>query len=336
MRLLSKFTIMSRVFTIAFALLISASMNAKELVIKSKGPKNPAPFDQSKLMDCDPPISYTEFSLNNIRFGLESGGQIWENNGNASYEIPKVDPTSNEIPIHSLYAGALWVGGYAPDGNLKLAAVTYRTGGGTDFYNGPLSNNNFATADFCEEYDAHFPEQNQLPTSFDSNGNAIAFRTAGARRLDVQIHRSYHDALANGTAEELFPDGYNYPAYFDDWPGNNFNESYDFFLAPFFDYGDANGVYDPSEGDYPWFDLDNNVDCKSRSVTDPIPLFGDEAMWWVFNDNGGVHTETGGSPIGLEIQAQAFAYTTTNEILHLCDYQQRYSDSSRLLLRTVG
>ena len=37
-------------------------------------------------------------------------------------------------------------------------------------------------------------------------------------------------------------------------------------------------------------------------------LFGDQSVWWVFNDKGGYHAETGGAEIGLEIQAQAFAY----------------------------
>jgi type II secretory pathway pseudopilin PulG len=55
-------------------------------------------------------------------------------------------------------------------------------------------------------------------------------------------------------------------------------------------------------------------------VTDPIPLFGDETLWWVFNDNGGLHTETGGQQIGMEIQAQAFAYTTTDEINNMTFY----------------
>jgi len=255
----------------------------------------PKPKASNKMMDCNPPIAYTEFALNNVRFGLETAGQLWENNGSASYEVPKVDPATNSPSINSIYAGGIWIGGYSPDGQLRLAAVTYRQNG-TDFYNGPLSNNNFATADLCSDFDKHFY----------------------ANKTDAQIHRSYFLATEEERAD-LFPDGYTIPDYFDNWPGNNNLPNYAPFLAPFFDF-DGDGIYDPTVGDYPGYDLDNAVDCKTRDRRDPIPLFGDATLWWVFNDNGGLHTETGGEPIGMEVQAQAFAYTTTDQINNMTFY----------------
>ncbi|NNC81947.1 MAG: hypothetical protein HKN79_00075 [Flavobacteriales bacterium] len=301
--------------------MISFLAEAKEYEGKSNSNKKSKASASalSKMADCNPPIAYTEFALNNVRFGLEAGGQIWEDNGDASYEVPKVDPESGEISIHSLYAGALWIGGYSPDGQLKLAAVTYRSGGGTDFFNGPLSNNGFATADFCNttgysEFDAHFPTGNTAP-DFDVR------RPSGVSRTDVQIHRAYFQCINDPDCDvdELFPDGYSMPDYFNNWPGYNSDPNYSAYLAPYWDF-DGNGLYEPSQGDYPWFDLDNAIDCKTRQVTDPLPLFGDEAIWWVFNDNGGIHTETGGQQIGMEIQAQAFAYTTTDEINNMTFY----------------
>jgi len=185
-----------RILTILTALLLTFSLQAKELPGKRNNRISTSVL--AKVEDCNPPIAYTEFALNNVRFGLEAGGQIWENNGDAAYSIPKVDLASGEIPIHSLYAGALWLGGYSPDGQLKLAAVTYRTGGATDFYNGPLSNDNFATADFCGSYDRHFL----------------------ANRTDCQVHRAFFSA-SEEEVEQLFPDGYSIPSYFNDWPGQN-------------------------------------------------------------------------------------------------------------------
>ncbi|MDA0972751.1 MAG: hypothetical protein O2867_03355 [Bacteroidetes bacterium] len=269
------------------------ALNAREY--KPKGTQAPKPKATAKMIDCNPPIAYTEFALNNIRFGLETGGQLWENNGNASYEIPKVDPSTNLPSVHSIYAGGLWMGGRSPDGQLRVAAVTYRTGG-TDFYNGPLSNNTFATADLCDEFDRHF----------------------FANRTDALIHRSYFLASEEERAE-LFPNGYVIPAYFFDWPGNNDLPNYAPALAPYFDF-DGDGRYDPELGDFPGYDLDNAIDCKTRNRTDPIPLFGDQTLWWVFNDNGGVHTEFGGERIGMEIQAQCFAYTTTDQINNMSFY----------------
>lgn len=70
------------------------------------------------------------------------------------------------------------------------------------------------------------------------------------------------------------------------WPAFNPNGSP---LAPFVDY-DNDGLYDPSLGDYP-------------------KIKGDQAIFFVYNDKGGTHTETGGQAIGLEIQGMIYAYS---------------------------
>jgi len=59
----------------------------------------------------------------------------------------------------------------------------------------------------------------------------------------------------------------------------------------------------------------------------PLDIFSDytsdqlnEEWSWeylalVFNDKGNIHTETGGDPIGMEIRAQAFAFTTSKSLV---------------------
>ncbi len=42
--------------------------------------------------------------------------------------------------------------------------------------------------------------------------------------------------------------------------------------------------------------------------------------WWVFNDKGNQHTETGGQPIGMEIRAQGFAFSTNDEVNNMTFY----------------
>lgn len=64
-------------------------------------------------------------------------------------------------------------------------------------------------------------------------------------------------------------------------------------LAPFFD-SNTNGTYDPYAGDYPL-------------------IKGDQAIFFVFNDKGGVHGETGGAAIGLEIQAMIYEYSCPDD-----------------------
>ncbi len=71
-----------------------------------------------------------------------------------------------------------------------------------------------------------------------------------------------------------------------DWPAHgrgNFSNN----LAPFMDT-DKNGVYEPTKGDYP-------------------KIKGDQMLWWVFNDIG-MHTETGGQSLGVEVHGSCYAY----------------------------
>ena len=60
-------------------------------------------------------------------------------------------------------------------------------------------------------------------------------------------------------------------------------------MAPFVDLN-GNGIYEPLLGDYP--------DIK-----------GDQALWWVFNDNGPAHSSSNGKPLGVEVHGMAYAYS---------------------------
>ncbi len=73
------------------------------------------------------------------------------------------------------------------------------------------------------------------------------------------------------------------------WPGNgNVWAGEDAQLAPYIDM-DNDGIYDPlHDGDYPCFP-------------------GDLALWWVYNDDG-LHTETGGAPLGVQVENLAYVF----------------------------
>lgn len=81
----------------------------------------------------------------------------------------------------------------------------------------------------------------------------------------------------------------NYPVI-QDWPAHGSVASgEDYFQAPFVDV-DADGVYDPAgDGDYPCIE-------------------GDQALWWTYNDDADIHTETGGDKFGLQVKTMAYAY----------------------------
>lgn len=74
-------------------------------------------------------------------------------------------------------------------------------------------------------------------------------------------------------------------------------------MAPFIDV-DGNGIYDPLAGDYPDFK-------------------GEQALWWVFSDNGPTHTQSNGRPLGVEVHAMAYAFrrgTLIDDVVYY-DYQ---------------
>ncbi len=174
------------------------------------------------------------------------------------------------------FAAAIWVGGKDNSGNLKLAAQTYRQSG-SDYWPGPLDTATVSTdANECLKYDRHWK----------------------LLRSDVQTFVDHFTGKLTGI--------YTPPADIISWPGNgdaSKNEGH--FLAPFHDVNN-DGIYDPYSGDYPDFDLSLHPTCGH--------LFGDQNIWWVFNDEGNIHTETGGAPIGLEVRAQAFCFQTNDEI----------------------
>lgn len=99
------------------------------------------------------------------------------------------------------------------------------------------------------------------------------------------------------------------------WPGNgdqSLGQAAN--LAPYHD-ADGDGKYNPGGGDYPTLD---------PGVLGAKP---DQMIWWIYNDKGNTHTAyPGGDPIGLEIQALAFAFSTSNEINNMTFYKYRVAN----------
>ncbi|MFZ1688952.1 MAG: T9SS C-terminal target domain-containing protein [Flavobacteriales bacterium] len=254
----------------------------------------------AKADGCSPATHSTELDLNNVRALIETGGNMWQDRsspGGAAYEVPKTDDRSGP---NSLFAGALWMGGLSPDNQLKFAGVRFRQVG-NDYWPGPLTNDGNASipADVCNDYD----------------------RTWKTHRNDVAAHNGYYLCLAdpNCNVNVDFP-GYIIPSVFTEWPAiGDVAAGQDLYIAPFNDFN-GDGDYEPGDGDSPGYDLDGTIDCKARFREDAIPLFGDENIWWVFNDNGNAHTESSGLPIGMEIRAQAFAFATNDEVNNMTFY----------------
>ena len=222
---------------------------------------------------------------------IHSGGDMWwDLSGSPEYEVPKGSGK------HSMFVGAMWFGGLDGSGNLHVAAQRYRMSG-VDFWPGPLNSSAEVTPDVCSAYDQLF----------------VTYRD------EVETFVNWYNSDPETQAAE-YP-GYEIPASILNWPGNGDQAAgYDYYLAPFFDYN-LDGAYNPEDGDYPYYDLTGTVPC-GFSREDRFPrLYGDQNIWWVFNDKGNTHGETFGDAIGLEIRAQAFALSTEDEVNNCTFYK---------------
>jgi hypothetical protein len=227
---------------------------------------------------CAPASAVASLDINNTRARIMNGGDMWwDLVGNAAYEIPKVTQQGEQRKT-SLFAGALWIGGYDQGNNLREAAMTYRQTG-NDFFPGALDVNTASIdASECIAWDKIYQVTREEINSFIENKSS-----------------SVPDNIGN-------------------WPAHGHgNQAH--YLAPFVDM-DNNGEYNTDAGDYP-------------------DVRGDQVLWFVYNDKGNTHTETKAQAIGLEIQTQAFAFATNDEINNMTFYQQKIINRSKNKLEKV-
>lgn len=231
--------------------------------------------------NCPTPSAQIDLDVNNVRAKILNGGDLWWN--------PTTQVNTYEVPIGSsknaLFCGSIWIGGFDASNQLLTAAQTYRQAGANDFWAGPIS------------------------VAPGSGNLSISPATCSLYNNLFAITKAEVITFANGGAAT--------PAIIN-WPGNgNVSSGQLPFLAPFFD-ANNDGIYDHTTGDYPYFNLSGNYPVnQTTGLTECNDyLFGDKSIWWVFNDIGNVKTETNSGPIGLEIRAQAFAYSATNSAIN--------------------
>lgn len=254
---------------------------------------------------CLPATNSNELTVNNVRAYLETNGTMWFDEI-AEYEVPSGSGKT------SMFAAALWIGGKDVNDQLKLAAVRFRQIG-DDFWTGPLTLNGASvTQQTCAAYDKHFK----------------------ITRAEVENH------INNWmNADYVMPNSIR------DWPAHpvDLSAGQSYYLAPFFD-NDEDGEYNPANGDYPYYDINNDL-CpwttanRALAAAGNLPktpeerngissgmvyadhvLKGDATLYWIFNDKGGAHTESQGEPIGLEIRAQAFGFATNDDLNNMTFY----------------
>lgn len=252
---------------------------------------------QKVMANCAAPRTSKELWYNNVRTIIYTGGDMWwDLNGNNNAYYYVPAVQNRNTGVSSSFAGSIWLGGLDVGGQLKVAAMTYRQGG-IDFWPGPLDTTN-ASADpeQCAKFDEIFT----------------------ITRAEVDNFVTNNVITSNITT----------------WPGNGISsKNQGTRLAPFTDKN-GDGVYDPATGDFPAYDVENKAE-KNNLGSCKTKLFGDYTMFWVFNDNGGIHTETQGVPIGVEVRAQSFAFKTNDEINNMTFYSYEVFNRSSFQLNNT-
>ncbi|MBK7230957.1 MAG: hypothetical protein IPH93_01440 [Saprospiraceae bacterium] len=128
---------------------------AKEPINLKKGTTKTTKLN-ARSGDCAPATKQIDQDINNVRARLLNGGDVWWDLQRGRYIVPKVVAGSGRPEVSSLYAGAVWVGGYDPDGALKLMAQTYRRPTQNDCWPGPLTDLGETGADECQKWDQFF------------------------------------------------------------------------------------------------------------------------------------------------------------------------------------
>ncbi len=182
--------------------------------------------------------------INNVRARINADGDLfWDEVGTASYEVPKGSG------LHTIFASALWIGGFDDNHNLKVAAQTYRQSG-SDFWPGPLDS---------------------VTANCDSNLNAQWNKVWKVSKEEIDTF-----IFENGNN---FPNtNYIVPTSIQTWPGNGDSASLqDHILTPYIDVN-SDGNYNYLDGDYPCIKGDQavvfiiNDACSAHGKSGGLPL----------------------------------------------------------------
>lgn len=171
--------------------------------------------------------------------------------------------------------GDIWMSAYDNSGQLHVSAQTYRFHG-NDYWPGPIESDTLTYA--TSQKWAKIWKVNRTDIQHFQHLTTRNATTVPAAIWTWPAKGNVNAQGASGTALTVNTD-----------------------MAPFIDVN-ADGIYDPTAGDYP--------DVK-----------GDQALWWVFSDKGPTHTETNGRPLGVEVHTMAYGYNRGTLIDNVVYYE---------------
>ena len=276
---------------------------------KGKAVANNSKQQASYRSDCASGTAQIDLAINNVRARLTTSGDSWWNKSDAGYIVPNVLP--GEEAVASIFAGALWLGGFDEGDNLKTACQTYGSAGGfEDFWPGPLQASGITDADNCANWDRFFTVTKSSIDLFRANwAKAVSENRTELTPEEIPDEIKGWPAVGNPFFEGIH--GFQLPS-----PNWGYNK-----LAGFWEQGGGVGKYEPQFGDYPILSLQGGCDGFG-------PLVPDQMTFSIINDAGGIHSNSNGDPLLMEIHNTAFAFKTSNAINDMTFYSHRIINRS--------
>lgn len=228
------------------------------------------------------PFNAIEYiDINNIKASCLVHGDAWYDPGNSS-NIAAQYPNGSGKRIAG--RSGIWIGGYNLEQNLQIAVA--RTGAATaDYWPGPVD----STVPIAQR-------------------QAYSEQWAKVWRVNRSTIDSFRTLPPGST---IAPDILNWPAKGNPYAKGNNNTPLTITsdMAPFVDRN-ADGIYNPMDGDYP-------------------KIKGDQMAWWIINDYMLPHGITGTTGIGLEIKCSAYAYHRNNAADNMIFYEYSMTHKGR-------
>ncbi|WP_420455398.1 hypothetical protein [Rubrivirga sp.] len=227
-----------------------------------------------------------DLNINNVRAKMYNIGGLFWRGGGPQYEVP-YNPNSENPGPNSIFASGIWIAGLLDgnESNLRFAGATYSS---WEFWPGPLDANGETNAGRCASFDKIW-------------------------RVNFSDVEGY---TANGQTPTINQDLLNWPIA----QG-----------APYFQDTNGNDRRDPDEprielnlGD-PGYSLTRGGGATLDLAAGFRPdIIGDQAVWWVMNDNGNTHGWSGAAPLEVEVRAHAFAFSTADALNNTTFYRYQF------------
>lgn len=227
------------------------------------------------LTDCTQPTQRYDVQTNSLTAAILNGGDLFWDLTSSKFGLK---PQFGQPFIGTIFAGGLWMGGKNTANVLKVATSTYRMNNNSDYWAGPLQNGLTEYA-ICKKWDKLW--------------------MVVSKDIDIHVSQVRQGVITDTIASVFGWPGKNNPYFF---RFNGFELPPNQNFAPFFDKN-GDGNYTPQYGDYP---------LPENTVNNAVPNI---LVWCIFNDAGGVHTNSlRSNPVFAEIHQTVWAYNTSNLI----------------------